>query len=191
MTKLIYIDTETTGLSKISNGIIQLAYIIEIDGKVVKRGQFKVNPFSYKRPRRVTEKALEVNGYKVEDFKGFMEASDAAYEFYAVMEKYIDRWDNKDKFIFVGYNSSFDTGFVQELMKESARGEYHQFISYKDLDVFALVKYLSYVGKFDTGPSQSLVSACKAIGLELDAHDAVADIEATRDLHLHLVKEYL
>jgi hypothetical protein len=28
---------------------------------------------------------------------------------------------------------------------------------------------------------------CKAIDLAFDGHDAVADIEATRDLHLHLV----
>jgi len=70
--KLLYVDTETTGLVAGHHAIIQLAYIIEIDGKVTKRGSYKINPKTYNHKVYVSPKALECNGYRVEDFDRFV-----------------------------------------------------------------------------------------------------------------------
>lgn len=198
--KLLYLDVETTGLVKYLHGIIQVAYIIEIDGQVKKRGSYKINPATYNRTIKVSPEALKANHYTIDQMKTFGNAKEACDDFLAVLDQYIDRWDWEDKFIMVGYNTDFDAGFIQEWfadsgytkVKDSGYERYGQYIDYRHLDVFALVKYLVHAGKEYTGKSMALVPACKAIlDLELDAHDAVADIEATRDLHLHLMNKYL
>ncbi len=192
MSKLIFIDVETTGLVKYIHGIIQLAYIIEIDGVVKKRGSYMINPLSYNREIQITDKALEVNGHTRDGLDEFTDSTEACKEFVAVLNSFIDRFDKTDKFKFVGYNSKFDTGFVQEWFTDSGFDSYGNYIDYRDLDVFGLVKYLVHLDKFKMlGNSMSLVAACKAMGLELDAHNAIADIEATRDLHHYLIKEFL
>ena len=184
MKKLLYIDTETTGLVAGHHAIIQLAYIIEINGKVAKRGSYKINPKTYSSKIYVSPKALECNGYRVEDFDRFTDSKDACKDFMKVLSKYKEG----PKFKLVAFNSHFDIGFIQAWMKDSKQDFYGRFIDYKDLDVFALVKYLQFYSKIDTGISQNLENSCKAVGLEFDAHDAVGDIEATRDLHLRLVE---
>lgn len=195
--KILYIDVETTGLIKYVHGIIQLAYIIEIDGQVKKRGQFKIDPRTYKKDIKITEAALRVNGHTPEQFNHYQDSREACVEFVAILQQFVDRntWD--DQFKFIGFNGGFDVGFVQEWFRDSGftknfgggTEEYAKLINYKDIDPFALIKYLNFYGVIDIGPKENLVACCKELlDLELDAHDAAADIEATRDLHLHLVE---
>jgi len=191
MSKLIYVDVETTGLNKLNAGIIQLAFIVEIDGEVKDQGQFFINPLSYKRKIVVSPKALEVNGHKEEDFADYGNAAIACRDLVAILNKYIDRWDKRDKFKFVGFNSNFDTGFVQELFTDSGYDSYGQYFDYRDIDVFGLVKYLHHLELFNTGYSQSLIAACEAAGIELEAHDALNDIIATRALHFYLIDKFI
>ena len=188
--KVLYVDVETTGLEPIVHGIIQLAYIVEIDGKVKKRGSLKINPLTYSKKVRISSKALEVNGYIVEDFNKFKDSKTACNEFIEILKKYVDMSDKEDKFKLVAYNAKFDTGFLIEWFKDSGRPQaYPLLIDYRYLDPFELFKYLVFVGKLQHNyKSFSLEYACKTMGLEFDAHDAVADIEATRDLHIHLME---
>ena len=44
MNKIFYFDTETTGLDPKRHDIIQLAYIVEINGEVKEEGEFKLQP---------------------------------------------------------------------------------------------------------------------------------------------------
>ena len=44
MKKLLYFDTETTGLDPVRNGIIQIAGIIVIDGEVKEEFNIKMQP---------------------------------------------------------------------------------------------------------------------------------------------------
>lgn len=188
MTKLIYIDVETTGLNANKHAIIQLAYIIEINGKVKARGSYRINPKTYNKAREVDARALEVNGIAMEQLATFQDQADAFRSFLAVLEQYISL---EERLTFVAYNSQFDIKFVQAWFQDNGRfNDYGRYFTYKDLDVFALVKYLVYCGHFSEVKSHTLGNMCKAIDLVFDGHDAVADIEATRDLHLHLV-EYI
>lgn len=188
MRKLIFIDVETSGLIYHVNGIIELAYIIEVDGEVKRRGSYKINPATYMPKVRLDSKALEVNGYTEEQIAEFSNAKEAMKDFIAILNKYVDRWDKDDVFEFVGFNSRFDMDFVNELFKRTEYN-FYQYISYRDLDVFALAKLLKFVGKFDSGKRMTLESCCKAIDLGYDAHSAVTDIEVTRDLFYKLIKE--
>lgn len=188
MTKLIYIDVETTGLNANKHAIIQLAYIIEINGKVKARGSYRINPKTYNKAREVDARALEVNGIAMEQLASYQDQSQAFISFLSVLEQYISL---EEQLTFVAYNSQFDIKFVEAwFIDNGRRNDYGRYFTYKDLDVFALVKYLVYCGHFPEVKSHTLGNMCRAIDLAFDGHDAVADIEATRDLHLHLV-EYI
>jgi DNA polymerase III alpha subunit (gram-positive type) len=176
---------ETTGLNANKHAIIQLAYIIEINGKVKQRGSFRINPKTYNQPKVIEPAALEANGLSLEQLDLFNNSSECFEQFRQVLEKYIS---TDEKLTFVAYNSPFDIKFVQAwFMDNNRRNDYGRYFTYKDLDIFALVKYLAYAGPLRDLPSHKLSEVCKYFDINFDAHDAVADIEATRDLHLELM----
>jgi DNA polymerase III epsilon subunit-like protein len=189
MSKILYIDVETTGLVKYTAAIIQLAYIIEIDGVVKKRGSFKINPETYNKPVTISDKALEVNGITPEEFRKFQHSKEACEEFIEILKRYVDVSNKEDKFKLVAYNANFDAGFVQEWFKDNKRSAYGLLIDYRHLDPFEIFKFYVYTGVIEHKyNSFDLEHACKTIGLEFDGHDAVADIEATRDLFQYLIR---
>jgi len=185
----LYIDTETTGLNPTKNGIIQLAYIIEKDGKVLRRGSYKINPNSYNKEIKISEEALKINGYKEEDFDSFSNAEDVVKELIKILSKYKSPY-SKEKYKLIAYNARFDLNFLIALFNDVKKDyELKLFIDFRAIDPFELFKYLVYSGKLELeGYSMNLEAACKAVGLEFDAHDAVADIEATRELHYRLLE---
>ncbi len=186
MTKLCYIDVETTGLNANKHAMIQLAYIIEVSGKVKQRGSFKINPKTYSKSKEIDNRALEVNGVTIEQLSSYEDSKAAFNKFKQVLEKFISV---EEKLTLVAYNSQFDIKFVQSWFIDNGRGDdYSRYFTYKDLDVFALVKYLAYAGPLSSLKSHKLSDACEFFDIAFDTHDAVADIEATRDLHLELVK---
>lgn len=47
MKKVLWIDTETTGLNPKVHGLREVAFIVEVDGVEKEKGVFKINPFTY------------------------------------------------------------------------------------------------------------------------------------------------
>jgi DNA polymerase-3 subunit epsilon len=189
MNPLIYIDIETTGLLPSKHGIVQLAYMVEIGEEIVEEGEYLINPHTYNKPIEITDKALEVNGRTREELTTFEDSKAVYQKFTQMMNKYISI---ENKLVPVAYNSQFDIRFIQAWFQDLKSADYSRYLSYKDLDVFQLVKYLQTYGRIDTGRSQSLVAAYRAVfGEEFDAHDALEDIRATRRLHQYLIKEFI
>jgi DNA polymerase III epsilon subunit-like protein len=78
---------------------------------------------------------------------------------------------------------------VQEWFKDSKRSAYGLLIDYRHLDPFEIFKFYVYTGIIEHKyKSFDLEHACKTIGLEFDGHDAISDIEATRDLFQYLIR---
>ena len=63
---------------------------------------------------------------------------------------------------------------------------------YKDVDVFALVKHLAFLGHINSD-NHRLGTVCDIYGVSLgdNAHDAIADIRATRELYQVLIDKYI
>jgi len=182
--KTLYIDVETTGLIKYTHGIIELAYIIEdAEGNELTRGELKMNPLTYSK--QVSDKALEVNGYTIEQLKKLPDAKEACLKFISILNKYIN---DEDKYKLVAYNADFDTGFIQTWMDKLVPSTYWKLIDYKHLDPFALVKYLQFFGKINVGKSLSLRAVAEYYGIDLIPHKASSDINATREIHKILSK---
>jgi len=110
--KLIFLDTETTGLKAWKNGkthheIIELALIVHEDGKEVYRGSWKFVP---RRIETADPVALEINGFNLD-----------------VWEKEAIEWNPKfisglcsimDAGVVIGHNVKFDTGFLKALFSD-------------------------------------------------------------------------
>ena len=105
---LTVLDTETTGLDADIHEIIQIAtisYVVSNDGDryVTKKYEKKINPI---RLHTASEKALEINGFTHEEWRGSPDAADVMPELKEIIE-------NSD--ILVGQNLIFDLNFINEI----------------------------------------------------------------------------
>lgn len=66
--KIIWFDTETTGLDSKENDIISLSGYLEIDRKIVETFDYKMKPFNMKN---ISKEALDVNGFTLEQLESF------------------------------------------------------------------------------------------------------------------------
>lgn len=110
MLKKIYFDCETTGIDPKKHALIQLAGIIVIDGIEQESFNFLMAPFPH---QEVEAEALEVNGVTQEDLLSFPQPKIVFDELIKRMSRYVNRYNTKDKFHFVAYNSPFDSEFVR------------------------------------------------------------------------------
>jgi DNA polymerase-3 subunit epsilon len=190
MSKILYIDTETTGLDKTKSGLTELACIVEINGVQVDKLLLQINTTTYNKDIAIEDEALTLTGKTKELINSYPTSKDQFEMFIDLLDQYIDKYDKTDKFQLNGYNTNFDIGFIQEWFKDNDHKYYGSYFNYKELDVFALVKYLKYLGLIDT-ENDKLETICNHFGIELDAHNALDDIVATKKLHELLTQKYI
>lgn len=182
--KFIYVDTETTGLDPKLNAIVQLAYIVEIDGKVVEEGNLKMRPFD---GAVIEDEALKVQGRTTADLASFGFAADELEKFLAMLRKHVDPYDKTDKLIWCGQNVPFDRDFVRAWFLRHGNKYFGSWFHYHHLDLLALSMAAQIAGRA-TFKNFKLVSVCEALGVPLKAHDALNDIRATRECILAIVE---
>ena len=115
--KTLWFDTETTGLDANKHGIIQIAMLMEIDGKVEGELSFDVQPFPedlitigtaelyYKKKQLIEElefgdTALIPSGILVKDLFTFQYADEALDGIIKFLDKHISKFDKTDKAYF-------------------------------------------------------------------------------------------
>ena len=180
--KLLFIDTETTGLDANKHGIIQIAALYEDDVFNARN-----NPLSY--GAKIDKEALKINGIKKKKIKKF---SDTALEdFVEWMDQYVNKFDTNDKFIAVGYNVKFD---VEMLHGEARRQNFEfmgSYIDWRVIDVLVLARTAHYLGQMPKEPDDfKLATICEVYGLDVPPHDALEDILATKRLFERIVGEW-
>src|SRR5438034_3917506 len=109
--KILYFDTETTGLYSKVHEIVQLAAIIEIDGLVIDQINLEFQPTNW---ASISPEALAVNKRSVDILLTYQTPQDAFKKFKVFLDKYIDKYDMKDKAYPAGHNVTFDIDFVQD-----------------------------------------------------------------------------
>jgi DNA polymerase-3 subunit epsilon len=196
MEKIMWFDVETTGLiaapiydhkgTRIQSGIIQAAALMQIDGLITERMLFHIRPAAH---HTINEEALKVNNFTQEQLKGF---PDSQQDFYStirsMVSKYVDRYDKHDKCIIAGYNVRFDIDFFRQLFLDNNDKFFGSFFHSASLDVMGTVAECIIRGL--QLPNYKLATVCERFGIDLQAHDAMADIIATRNLYYKL-KEIL
>ncbi|WP_416768498.1 exonuclease domain-containing protein [Sulfurimonas sp. ST-25] len=184
--KLLYIDTETTGLDPQRHGLREIACILVEDGEVVDIFKTMVNPGTYRREVEIDQQALDISGKDREELKLYPSSDEAMEAF----RGFLSRHKPEDgRLQIAGYNVGFDIGFLKEWFKDCELN-YDDFFNYKPLDIFALVGVLRYHGHINT-KSDKLAVVCEAFSIPIDAHNALSDITATMQLHQLLADRFI
>lgn len=167
----LFLDAETTGLSEYKHDIIQLACIPIING-------VKQKPFNeFCQPTNwatVQQEALDVHGITIEQMKTFQTQEQ-------MLEKFINYANSfNTKFVIAGYNVSFDKKFMSAMFsKHDKSSDFFRLFKINVHDTYVRAK--SVKSKIDS-KSLKLEALSDLYGIEIKAHDALSDIEATIEL---------
>jgi DNA polymerase-3 subunit epsilon len=187
---IFWFDTETSGLNNQVHGIIQLAYILEVNGENKESGVL----YSNCEGKAYNEKALAVNGFTPEQVKTFPHWREMYKSVKGLITKYMDPFqkDNPNRFIVAGQNVGFDIGFLFSLWKDNQDDYFYALFQSGTIDLQNIVRWLNYKG-FDIPLKINLLSLADYFQLpwEGEAHDALADIKMTQAVARAIVDRYI
>lgn len=180
MNKVIYFDTETTGVNKEKDEIITLAMILDNpDGSEHSRKLFEIQPTDIDG---VSDEAIEVHGITREMMRKFQPANAVFPMIQQFLDAFINRKDPGDKAYLSGYNVGFDADFVGNFFRNHDRYGFGCYTNWRKLDPLHELFTLDYEGLLPILPNLKLETVCKLFHIEIDAHDAMSDTIAARAL---------
>lgn len=170
--KLLYIDTETTGLDSTKHGITQIAGIVDIDGEVKETFNFLMQPF----PGDVIDsKALEVQKTTIEILKLRPQPQEIYPQLIAILKKY-----GEESWIVAGHNIRYDIGMLTSWFKKN-NDSFDKYL-YQSIDTVTLARSFMRTGKLATANAK-LGTIASHFNLTFNAHEAGEDIRITREIH--------
>jgi len=167
--RLVFLDVETSGLDPHEHEVLEIC-LMDKDGTILLHSKLKPQNIENAEAR-----ALEINGYNTKDWELAPSFRDLAPKIVEIL-----KWC-----LAVGHNPSFDLNFIKSEIRR-VDPKLLKGIGYHMVDTASLAyEHLSDAGL----DALSLGNVCKFIGVELkeaDAHSAVADTEAARQVYLKL-----
>lgn len=184
--KLLYLDTETTGLTD-NSAVVQIAGAIEIDNEVVEWFNIRCKPH---KGADISESALQTIGLTIEELNKEQEPKEALKELEKIFAKYVDRYDKNDKLIMICHNYPFDFRMLYNFYNRLNNKYMGSFIDFKlNVCTLNLVKSLQVIGVLPILENNKLETWCKHFDVSLEhAHDALEDIRATREVYKNIAK---
>lgn len=184
--KLLYLDTETTGLTD-NSAIVQIAGAIEIDNEVVEWFNIRCKPH---KGADISESALKTIGFTIEELNQEQESEEALKELEEIFSKYVDRYNKNDKLIMICHNFPFDFRMLYNFYNRLNNRFMGSFIDFKlNVCTLNLVKSLQVMGVLPILENNRLETWCKHFNVSLEnAHDALEDIRATREVYKNIAK---
>lgn len=180
--KLLWIDTETTGIDPENCAIWQLAGLIEIDGRVEDEFDYKIAPFEGCLVQDEARNLQDGRKWTLEELRQAPSLASQLRSFKARLGRFVNKYDREDKFVPCGFNVNFDLDFLVNAFKRCGDKYFGSWIFWAPIDVRSFVGVA--VGKYQMRfKNHKLITICKEMGISLDAHDALSDIKATRDLY--------
>lgn len=165
-TKLIFFDTETTGLDPYVHGMHQLAGEIVIDGEVVAKFDYRINPF---KGCKIDSDALKVSNTDVLNFRKYNKEFQVQYMLTNLLMDYKQYSEKNDKFYLVGWRApEFDAKFLKAFFdRNSQMGTFDSYFWSNPIDVKVLAtQYL--IDKRPEMESFSLAPVAKYLDIEVD-----------------------
>lgn len=179
--KRLFLDVETPGLNPACGQILQVAYLIEVDNKVVLEENLLMRPDI---PHCLEPEALAVQGVTAEEVMARELTQARGYKkFINSLRLFVNKYDRKDKFQLVGYNTSFDKDWLYAWANAQGDKYLGSYIWWPPICV-GQVAYLELEDARALFPDFKLATLYEAyFGANLEeAHNALADIAATREL---------
>ena len=189
--KILWFDTETSGLCPKANGLLTMSGWVEIDGERKEDFDFKMKPFPH---QVITDEALKCNGLTREQIATFPDPLETHKQIQALFARYVNsrQYPKPDfyKFIPAGYNVQFDINMLDEFYKNCKDTYLWGSLDYHKLDVMALV-CAAAIKRQITPKGLRLVAAAENLEIAMaNAHDARCDIETTKKVfdRLQIIK---
>lgn len=186
--KYFFYDCETTGTRYWKNGVWQISGLIEIDGEIKEEFDFLVCPF---KDALIEDEALEVGGVTKEQVLSFPPMSEVYVKLVTMLGKYVDKFNKKDKYLTVGYNSaSFDDAFFRAWFVQNSDAYFGSWFSFPNIDVAVLAGEHLKETRLKMENFQ-LKTVAKELGIKVDEsrlHDATYDIYLTREIYRIVTK---
>ena len=179
---LLYIDTETTGLDTATCSIWQLSgYISDTATGVSDSFDYKMRPY---RNEIISKEAAAKTGATQEELDSYPSQSEMFSNFTALLSKYVDLEDWNQRVIPVGYNISFDLDFLRSWFAfNNSATLFSRNIYFPGIDVMYLAAYCLLGERSKMRNFQLSTVYEKLTGKSLEnAHNAMADIDATKEL---------
>lgn len=183
--KLCFIDCETGGVDPCKHALLQISGIIRINELQVASRIFNEKSFTLRiRPFNgdvVEKEALEVNHLNPEEGVGPREAH---IELLKILSKFVNKYDKRDKFFFVGYNARFDNDFLRKFFEKCQDKYFGSWFWNPPLDVMTL----ALAKLMDRRPAMEnfkLATVAKTLGIEFNlekTHEAEYDIAKTVEI---------
>lgn len=189
--KVLWCDTETTGLKPENSGAFQIAMLYKFgpDKKKVWERVFYLNPIDEEKGILYHDEAAETHGISRETIESYGKPEIVLPKIAGFLNEYGRSFDSENKFeklTFAGYNCKFDWEHLDALFKRYTEYKMADFFEARTLDVYAQVKRAAEMGKIAT-KNQKLGTVCKSLEVPLEnAHNAIGDITATRQLGITL-----
>jgi DNA polymerase-3 subunit epsilon len=181
MGKILWLDVETTGMDPVVNDIIQLACLVEIDGEVEETLEIRCRP---EEGGVIDQSTLELRGLTVDEIMAYPPLFEGLNTFRKMLGKYVDKYNKQDKFIVAGYFVRFDTDFLRASFNKVGDKYYGSWFYSLSLDVASFVAQGVCYGKISSLlPNFKLSTVCQSFDIDITAHDALSDIEATMTLY--------
>lgn len=181
--KTLFIDLETTGLSSHRNSIIELAAILE-EGNEVKEVYHK-----YCKPETRPadfDKITGITGITWDFLEKHGIPEKILYNsFLSFLDKYIDKFDKKDKLVFCAYNARFDESFLRELFKRHDNSYYGAYFYPGTLDIMTTLNFCIRHKMIDTPLGFKNADTAAHLGIKFDKkllHSAIEDIRLSKKI---------
>lgn len=178
--KILWIDTETTGIEVADSAAFEVAFMVGDGGKIICERLFFLNPLSEKIEYH--EEAGKIHGYSEQEIKSFPDEREQVPKIAAFLEEVRE----SEKLAIAGYNVNFDIKHLNALLERNGY-KFEDYFSNTVVDVFEWVKKASMQKALPYLPNRKLETVAKHLGVNLEnAHDALADIKATREVAVKL-----
>ncbi|MFW6244353.1 MAG: 3'-5' exonuclease [Fibrobacterota bacterium] len=179
--RILWFDVETGGTDEKTDALLQLAALIEINGEVVDEINLKMQPI---KGKRITEKSIEKHGMTLDVISDFEFPHSCYGQFNRFLYKHNPTPVKTNRYIMAGYNADFDCRFLSQWYADISGGpfEYWKHCQFSPLDILPTLRAMRYAGVLKTEDTK-LETVCNYFGIEIQAHDALSDIRATRELN--------
>lgn len=181
--KKVFYDLETTGTNQLTCAIHQIAGFVEIDEEIVETFNIKMRPFE---GAEIQQGALDTCGKTAEELMAYPDHREGYRKFISILQKYINRFDTKDKAFLVGYNNrGFDDAFLRLFFERCGDKFFGSWFWPDSMDVLVLA--CEYLQTRRTGmPCFKQWAVAQTLGIPYDKdklHDAVEDVRITRQIY--------
>jgi DNA polymerase III epsilon subunit-like protein len=186
---ILYIDTETTGIDPQNNSIIELAAILEVEGKIVDTFQETLAP---KVNGNISLEALKVNKNSITKVLAFEDRQQKVLKFI----DWLLRFNLSGPLYICGHNVAFDIAFIKETLKEFNISGWDSAVSYRLIDTSTIGTFLINSGVINLSDGMPKGSSLEKLALALNIevrgrklHSAMGDVELTREVYQALLNK--